>query len=53
MAAVITAVGGNIERHKLLCVCMYVYMYAVGSESFRPDQLFKVTEIRQLCYFST
>ena len=27
--------------------------YVVGSESFRPDQLFKVTEIKQLCYFST
>ena len=27
--------------------------YAVGSKSFRPDRLFKVTEIKQLCYFST
>ena len=27
--------------------------YIVGSKSFRPDQLFKVTEIKQLCYFST
>ena len=27
--------------------------YVVGSESFWPDQLFKVTEIKQLCYFST
>ena len=26
-------------------------MYVVGSKSFRPDQLFKVTEI--ICYFST
>ena len=25
----------------------------VGSKSFRPDQRFKVTEIKQLCYFST
>ena len=25
--------------------------YVVGSKSFRPDQLFKVT--KQLCYFST
>ena len=25
----------------------------VGSKSFRPAQLFKVTEIKQLCYFST
>ena len=28
-------------------------IYVVGSRSFRPDQLFKVTEIKQLCYFST
>ena len=28
-------------------------MYVVGSKSSRPDQLFKVTEIKQLCYFST
>ena len=27
--------------------------YVVGSKSFWPDQLFKVTEIKQLCYFST
>ena len=27
--------------------------YVVGSKSFRPDQLFKVTEIKQLCYFSS
>ena len=25
--------------------------YVVGSKSFRPDQLFKVTEIKQLCCF--
>ncbi len=24
-----------------------------GAKSFRPDQLFKATEIKQLCYFST
>ena len=28
-------------------------IYVVGSKSFRPDQLFKVTEIKQICYFST
>jgi len=28
------------------------YMYVVGSISFRPDQLWKVTEMKQLCYFS-
>ena len=27
--------------------------YVVGSKRFWPDQLFKVTEIKQLCYFST
>ena len=27
--------------------------YAVGSKSFWPDQLLKVTEIKQLCCFST
>ena len=28
-------------------------LYVAGSNSFRPDRLFKVTEIKQLCYFST
>ena len=28
-------------------------MYVVGSKSFRPDQVLKVTEIKQICYFST
>ena len=28
-------------------------LYVVGSKSFRPDQLFKETEIKQLRYFST
>ena len=27
--------------------------YVVGSKSFRSDQLFKETEIKQICYFST
>ena len=27
--------------------------YVVESKSFRPDQLFKGREIKQLCYFST
>jgi len=26
--------------------------YEGGSKSFQPDQLFKVTEIKQLCFFS-
>ena len=28
-------------------------IYVVGSKGFGPDQLFKVTEIKQFCYFST
>ena len=42
------------------CECLVVekmtvaqMFYVVGSKSFRPDHLFKVTEIKQLCYFST
>ena len=30
-----------------------LWIYVVGSKSFRSDQLFKVTQIKQLCYFST
>ena len=30
-----------------------ILFYVVGSKIFRPDELFKVTEIKQLCYFST
>ena len=29
------------------------YIYILGSKIFRPDQLFKVTELKQLRYFST
>ena len=29
-----------------------IHTYVVGSISFRPDQLWKVTEMKQLCYFS-
>ena len=37
-----------------LLLFIILTMYVVGwSKSFRPDQLFKVTEIKQLCYFST
>ena len=32
---------------------LFFKVYLVGSKSFRPDQLSKVTEIKQLCYFST
>ena len=46
-----------VQRFKTCCslvmyVCIYV-VYVAGSKSFRPDQLFKVTEIKQLCCFST
>ena len=30
---------------------IYIYIHVVGSKSLRPDQIFKVTEIKQLCYF--
>jgi len=37
----------------LVCyACTLVDRYVVGSISFRPDQLWKVTEMKQLCYFS-
>ena len=43
-----------LNLHFLCLSKYYIYqMYAVRSKSFRPDQLFKVTEIKQLCYFST
>ena len=35
-----------------IIVAYHFVNYVVGSKSFRPDQLFKVTEIKQLCYFS-
>ena len=31
----------------------HTHTYVVRSKSSRPDQLFKVTEMKQLCYFST
>ena len=34
------------------CSCEIFCTYEGGSKSFRPDQLFKVTETKQLCYFS-
>ena len=36
-----------------LYIAFGICRYAVGSKSFLPDQHFKVTEIKQLCYFST
>ena len=42
------SVTTEVKLWKILTV-----KYVVGSKSFRPDQLFKVTEIKQLCYFST
>ena len=52
---------GGCCLNVVCCICvmyvcivyLYVCMYIVGSKSFRPDQLFKVTEIKQLCYFAT
>jgi hypothetical protein len=32
--------------------CVRLCRYVVGSKSFRPDQLFKVTEMKQLYHFS-
>ena len=46
----------SIIKYKMylhVYVYMCIHIYVVGSKSFRPDQLFKVTEIKQLCYFST
>ena len=42
----------TLRRVRLTIVAMEK-QYVVGSKSFQPDQLFKVTEIKQLCYFST
>ena len=46
--------------HSPLLCCYFILFYfeehttyVVGSKSFWPDQFFKVTEIKQLCYFST
>jgi hypothetical protein len=45
----VTGVNEITFRRIANTVCMYV----VRSKSFLPDQLFKVTEIKQLFYFST
>ena len=39
-------------QERLQAVCCG-FAYVVGSKRFRPDQLFKATEIKQICYFST
>ena len=41
------------QRYDTSCATLYICIYEGGSKSFRPDQLFKVTEIKQLCYFSS
>ena len=47
--------GAHRMHLRSLCNCRHSSFkwYIVGSKCFRPDQLFKVTEIKQLCYFST
>ena len=48
------AEGQHFSPKRLLgCIKLHGVTYVVGSKSFRPDQLFKVTEIKQICYFST
>ena len=41
----------NVQLHNGSSQVLLVYV--VGSKSFRHDQLFKMTEIKQLCYFLT
>ena len=43
----------NLVVRKVIARLQKVNLYVVGSKRFRPDQLFKVTEIKQLFYFST
>ena len=43
----------NIKTKHILEAGRATDVYVVGSKSFRPDKLFKVTKIKQLCYFST
>ena len=40
-------------RPVVIIINLQLYIYVVGSKRFRPDQLFNVTEIKQLCCFST
>jgi hypothetical protein len=44
--------GGNFFVILLFYLLNFT-IYVVWSKSFRRDQLFKVTEIKQICYFST
>ena len=46
-------IQGEFVWGDCLSTLCFIKIYVVGSKSFRPDQLFKVTEIKQLCYFST
>ena len=46
----VTALKRRPQGLTLYVPCI-VTNYVVGSESFRPDQLYKVTEIKQICYF--
>ena len=42
----------NSTKYCTILLLLVHIIYVVGCKSFRPDQLFKVTEIKQLCYFS-
>jgi len=44
--------NNHSEDFKLIN-CMWRGEYEGGSKSLQPDQLFKGTEIKQLCCFST
>ena len=48
-----THAPARTHTHTHTHIHIKTYMYVVGYKSFRPDQLFKVMEIKQLCYFST
>ena len=62
MFRTITSPSSGASSHKpynaLVCSCYQAclavaWIYVVGSKSFRPDQLLKVTEIKQICHFLT
>ena len=52
-SVIFTIMTGENSNYSDAGRCELHERYVVGSKSFRPDQLFKVTEIKQLCHFST